>query len=112
MIRPNDEDILPRVIPPKSVVRLVRTSPNTPLWRDQIGRVFRVGYYCQGDGTDTIWLVNDDGEYEQTTDRASFAEHFEVVTLSREQQWFGEGKPRLGPRKPTAAARPRSGSST
>jgi hypothetical protein len=61
--------ILPRVIPPRSQVRLIRSDRHTPSWRKDIGRQFRVGYYSRKDGLDCIWLVNESGKYEQTTDR-------------------------------------------
>ena len=56
-----------------------------------IGREFRVGYYNPKDGLDCIWLVNEEGEYEQTTDRKFLLKCFEV------EYWnlFGKGRPAL-----------------
>ena len=41
---------LPKVIPPRSRVRLVRFDKRTPAWRKDVGREFRVGYYSRKDG--------------------------------------------------------------
>src|SRR5438046_1435304 len=68
-----------KIIPPLSVVRLMRADKHTPRWKDQIGRIFRVGYYSRQDGIDCVWLVNEDGKYEQSADQASFRDYFEVV---------------------------------
>jgi hypothetical protein len=85
---------VPKVIPPRSRLRLVKADRHTPLWRKDVGRRFRVGYYSRKDGLDCIWLVNEDGEYEQTVDRNSLLEYFEVERLSHEKNVFGVGKDR------------------
>jgi len=90
---------IPRIIPPKTLVRLSRYDDSTPQWRRQIGRVFRVGYYSSQDGLDCIWLVNDAGEYEQTIDRRTLLMYFELLKLSHESDLFGENRTPLGPRK-------------
>jgi hypothetical protein len=90
---------IPRVIPPETVVRLDRYDDFTPHWKKQIGREFRVGYYSSQDGMECIWLVNDRGEYEQTTDRASLLMYFEILRLSQETGLFGSRRAPLGLRK-------------
>src|ERR1700722_5722915 len=92
---------IPKVIPPGSRVRLARFDKHTPTWRKDVGRRFRVGYYSRKDGLDCIWLVNEDGEYEQTTDRESLLKYFEIERLSREKNFYGLGKRQLAklPRK-------------
>lgn len=87
---------LPRVIPPRSVVTLVRADGDTPAWKGQVGRRFRVGYYNRRDGLDCIWLVNDRGEYEQTTDHATLLRHFVVDRMSGVTDRYGDRSPRLG----------------
>ena len=87
---------LPRVIPPRSIVTLIRADEQTPAWRDQVGRQFRIGYYCRNCGLDTIWLVNDDAEYEQTTDHESLLRYFVIDKLSRERDLYGRKRPKLG----------------
>jgi hypothetical protein len=57
----------PKVIPPRSRVRLIRADKKTPSWHQDVGRQFRIGYYSRQDGLDCIWLVNENGGYEQTT---------------------------------------------
>jgi hypothetical protein len=95
---------MPKVILPRSRVRLVSADRSTPAWRGQIGRVFRVGYYSRQDGLDCIWLVNEKGQYEQTTDRSSLLSHFVIERLTHERDYFGAHKPRLRPLR--AARRP------
>ncbi|HKR32440.1 MAG TPA: hypothetical protein VJT08_18300 [Terriglobales bacterium] len=45
---------------------------------------------------DCIWLVNELGEYEQTTERAFLLKYFDVERLSDENNYYGVGKRRLG----------------
>jgi len=78
---------LPKIIPPRSRVRLAKAEQQTPTWRKDVGRRFRVGYYSRKDGLDCIWLVNEDGEYEQTTDRKSLLKYFEIERLSHEKNF-------------------------
>jgi HEAT repeats len=87
---------IPKVIPPRSRVRLIRADDQPPAWRKDVGRQFRVGYYSPKDGLDCIWLVNEDGEYEQTTDRKLLLKHFDIEHLSQERSFFGRGRRRLG----------------
>jgi hypothetical protein len=72
-----------KVIPPRSVVRLL--SP----WGNNQGRVFRIGYYSRQDGLNCVWLVNESGDYEQTTDQKSIDEDIEVLKLSEETDLYG-----------------------
>ncbi|MGA2443183.1 MAG: hypothetical protein ABSH08_19695 [Tepidisphaeraceae bacterium] len=90
---------IPLVIPPKALVRLSRYDEATPGWRKQIGREFRVGYYSPQDGLECIWLVNDSGDYEQTTDRRRLLMYFDLLRLSHETDFFGEKRAPLGRRK-------------
>lgn len=64
----------------------------TRAWRKDVGRRFRIGYYSRKDGLDCVWLVNDDGEYEQTTDREFLLKYFEIERLSDETNFYGTGK--------------------
>ena len=86
---------IPRIIPPRSRVRLVRGDDRTPNWKKDIGRQFRVGYYSRKDGLDCIWLVNEEGKYEQTTDRKFLLKYFDVEHWSEEKNFYGRGKRRL-----------------
>lgn len=92
---------IPRVIPPRSRVRLVRADRTTPSWEEQIGRRFRIGYYSRQDGLSCIWLVSEGGTYEQTTDRESLLRYFEVERLTEERDYYGVHKRKLGPIKRT-----------
>jgi hypothetical protein len=87
---------IPKIIPPRSRVRLARFDANTPRWRKEVGRQFRVGYYSLKDGLDCIWLVDENGRYEQTTDRAFLLKYFDLERLSGERNFYGRGKRRLG----------------
>ncbi len=97
---------IPKVIPPRSRVRLVKVDRHTLTWRKDVGRLFRVGYYSRKDGLDCVWLVNENGEYEQTTDRQSLVKYFDIERLSPEKNLYGVGKRRLAKlrRKRTSAA--------
>ena len=95
---------IPKVIPPRSRVRLVKADKRTLSWRKNLGRLFRIGYYSRKDGLDCIWLVNGDGEYEQTTDREFLVKYFEIERLSTETNFYGTGKRRLGKLKRIARA--------
>lgn len=88
---------VPRIIPPKTLVRLSRYDDTTSQWRKQIGREFRVGSYSSQDGLDCIWLVNDSGEYEQTVDRKTLLMYFNLLKLSHEPDLFGKRRHPLGP---------------
>lgn len=87
---------LPKVIPPRSVVTLVRAGVGTPAWKGKEGQQFRIGYYNRSDGLDCIWLVNERGEYEQTTDHESLLRHFVIDKLSAVTDLYGERSARLG----------------
>lgn len=88
---------LPKIIPPRSVFRLARTDKETKDWKADVGRVFRVGYYSEQDGLDVIWLVNQQGKYEQTTDRDFLTKYFEPIEISDETDLYGKSKPQFGP---------------
>ena len=88
---------IPKVIPPRSRVRLIRVDDQTPFWKRDIGREFRVGYYNAEEGLDCIWLVNEEGEYERTTDRKFLLKYFDVEHWSGEKDFFGRGRRRLPP---------------
>lgn len=79
------------VIPPRSIVRL------NARWRDNQGRIFRIGYYHRKDGLDCVWLVNERGEYEQTTSQRSIREDCTVLELSDETDLFGIARQPLAP---------------
>jgi|ERR1700684_3820943 hypothetical protein len=88
---------LKRPIPPKTVVRLA-SHPRWPgSWRQMLGQVFRIGYYGQNDGLDCIWLVNDEGKYQETIDHDYLFKYFDIIELSDEKDVFGKRRPRLGP---------------
>lgn len=86
----------PEIIPPKTVVELVKADRKTPKWRSDIGRRYRVGYYSEQDGLETIWLVDEGGTYCETTDRAFLLKYYRIVRLSKETDYFGQNKRRLG----------------
>jgi hypothetical protein len=86
---------IPKIIPPRSKVRLVKADKKTPSWRKQIGRQFRVGYYNRKDGLGCIWLVNESGEYEQSTDRNFLLRYFVIERISGEKDFYGQKKRRL-----------------
>jgi hypothetical protein len=96
-MNPRQMKAVPRIIPPRSRVRLVRPVHTTARWKREIGRQFRIGYYNRKDGLDCIWLVNEKGEYEQTTDREGLLRSFTIEKLTNERDYYGVHKRRLGP---------------
>jgi hypothetical protein len=94
-------------IPPQSVVRLAHADRRTPAWRKDTGRIFRVGYYSRNDGLDCIWLVNDDGRYEQTTDHEFLYRYFDVIHFAKDTNWYGRRRPRLSGIRPADSKRVR-----
>jgi hypothetical protein len=80
-----------KVIPPRSVVRLLLR------WGKDQGRLFRIGYYSRQDGLNCVWLVNEAGAYEQTTDQKSIENDFEVLKRSAETDLYGVDREVLGP---------------
>jgi hypothetical protein len=93
----NKKHSVPIPIPPNSVVRLATFGKRCPNWEGEIGRVFRVGYYSRKDGLDCIWLVNDAGDYEQTTDHDFLFKYFDVIAISDETDIHGKKRPQIGP---------------
>jgi hypothetical protein len=84
------------IIPPKSVIRLMKTDPE---WDEGLksGDTFRIGYYSKQDGPHCVWLVDDDGRYGHTWDQKSLLDYFEIVSLSNETDTYGTHRPILGP---------------
>jgi hypothetical protein len=84
------------IIPPKSVIRLVKKEPD---WDEslKVGDTFRVGYYSKQDGPHCVWLVDATGNYDQTWDQKSLLDYFEIVSLSKETDTYGAHRPALGP---------------
>lgn len=76
-------------------MRLIRADDQAPAWKKQVGRQFRVGYYSPKEGLDCIWLVNEYGEYAQTTYRKFLLKYFDIEHLSQERSFFGRGRRRL-----------------
>ena len=84
-------------IRPCSIVR--RVKARTRATQKELGRTFRIGYYSWQDGLDCIWLINEEGEYEQTIDHDFLARYFEVVEVSKERTLYGKNRPPIGPLK-------------
>ena len=94
-LRPKKKYPFPTPIPPCTVLR-VKGSPSKE-WKGNVGKHFRVGYYSRKDGLDCIWLVNDDGEYQETIDHEFLYKFFEIELLSKERSLYGRNRPHLGP---------------
>jgi hypothetical protein len=82
-------------IPPRSVVALKKLWPHARKCGHQIGEKRRIGYYSRQDGLDCVWLVDDKGDYNWTTDHKWLYEHFEVLKFSEETDLFGVRRKRL-----------------
>lgn len=86
-----------KILSPLTILRLKRLWPHARRQGREIGQVCRIGYYCKGCGTDTIWLVDEDGNYDWTVDALFIEKFFEVVEFSKERSIYGQGRPKLGP---------------
>ncbi len=82
-------------IPPRSVVALKRLWPHARKRGHEVGQKRRIGYYSRKDGLDCVWLVDDEGDYGWTTDHKWLYEHFEILKLSDETDFFGVHRRRL-----------------
>ena len=93
----NRSSPIPHVIPPESIVEIAQADDKTPAWKHMIGTRYRVGYYSRQDGLDCIWLVDDQGNYVETTDRDFLIKYFKIVHLSSIDDYFGENRHPIGP---------------
>ncbi len=91
MKRTRSRVYLGKVIPPRSVVKLLAK------WGGNQGRIFRIGYYSLQDGLNCVWLVNTAGEYEMTTDQKSIARDFQILKLAEETDFYGTNRETLKP---------------
>jgi hypothetical protein len=57
--------------------------------------------YSRLDGLDCIWLVNDKGEYEQTTEHDYLYRFFDVIQFADHENWYGRRRPRIPAVRPT-----------
>jgi hypothetical protein len=94
-LRPKKKYPFPTPIPPGTVVRV--KGSHAKKWKGDGNQCFRVGYYSRKDGLDCIWLVNDDGKYQQTVDHEFLYKFFKIEILSKERSLYGKNRPRLGP---------------
>jgi hypothetical protein len=92
-------ELSPEIIPPLSVVRVVKVTRQESAWKGYKGRIFRIGYYRKNDGLDCVWLVDDDGNYNEAVDQEMIRTHFEVRERSRETDIYGVNRPEIGPRQ-------------
>lgn len=80
------------------MVRIAKVTTDEPAWNSYEGRIFRIGYYSKQDGLDCVWLVDDDGNYNETVDQEMIRTHFEVLERSGETDFYGVDRPVIGPR--------------
>lgn len=86
------------IIPPLSIVKVVKNTEDEPACRDWAGKIFRIGYYSKQDGLDCVWLVDDDGKYREAIDQEMISSHFKILELSNETDLFGDEREIIGPR--------------
>lgn len=83
----------PAPIPPLSVVRVAYKGSLRFFRKLRV----RVGYYSRVDGLDCIWLVNDQGHYEQTVDHEFLYRYFDIIHFTDHRNWYGRGRPKISP---------------
>jgi hypothetical protein len=85
------------IIPPLSVVQVIRVTEKEPAWQGYEGKIFRIGYYRKNDGLDCVWLVDNSGEYQESVDQEMIRTHFNVLAWSNETDLFGVNRPVIEP---------------
>jgi hypothetical protein len=95
--KPKKKYSFPVPIPPCSVIS-VRRKPRGAS-AAEVGRIFRVGYYSKQDGLDCIWLVNENGKYDQTIDHEYLNKFFDIQSIAKERSLYGRGRPQFLPMK-------------
>jgi hypothetical protein len=95
--KPKKKYSFPVPVPPCSVIS-VRRKARSP-WANEIGRRFRVGYYSKMDGLDCIWLVDENGKYDQTIDHESLNKFFDIQSIAKQRSLYGRGRPQFPPMK-------------
>ena len=89
------------ILPPRSVVELIKADRKTPLWKNMVGTQFRIGYYNPNHSLEDIWIVNSEGEYWDVIDKDYLNKYFKIIKYSNEKEFFGTNRPKLGKlRKP------------
>lgn len=88
----------PGIIPPLSIVKVIKNTEDEPACKNWAGKIFRVGYYSKQDGLDCVWLVDDDGKYGEAVDQEMIKTHFQILELSDETDLFGDNRPIIEPR--------------
>ena len=86
-----------KILPPRTVLKLVKLWPHARKHGHEKGDIHRVGYYCKKCGIETVWLVNHEGKYDWTADKEWIEKHFIIVEFSKERSVFGKGRPKLTP---------------
>ena len=82
---------------PLTVLRLKKLWPHARKKGKEIGQIYRIGYYCKDCGLDTVWLVDEKGQYNWTAENDFIDKFFEIIEQSKEISIYGQGRPNLGP---------------
>ena len=85
----------PRPISPRSVITVREDNPGPH--RSLLGLILRVGYYSKQDGTNVVWLVFPNGEYQQATSQAYINRHFRIIHEGEDPDSYGDERPILQP---------------
>jgi len=83
------------IVPPGSLLRLIKKPAGAVEWKKKIGRICRVGYYNKKDGLGIIWIVNQFGEYVEMIEQKDAGVYFEVVEFANERDFYGDNRPPL-----------------
>jgi len=92
-VKPKKKYPFPVPIPPCSIVS-VREVGRSP-WANEVGRIFRIGYYSKNDGLDCIWLVDESGKYNQSIDHEYLHKFFAIESISKQRSLYGRGRPQF-----------------
>lgn len=80
---------------PRSVITVREGNPGPH--RSLLGLILRVVYYSKRDGTNVVWLVFPNGEYQQATSQAYINRHFRIIHEGEDPDSYGDERPVLQP---------------
>jgi len=73
----------------------VKDRSDSP-WVDKKGCVCRVGFYSESDTLSVVWIVDQNGDYVETTDQVDLSDWFEILFDSQNKDYFANESRPLG----------------
>jgi len=76
------------VIPPRSIVELIKVGEPPHLWKKDLGTKYEIGYYSKNDGLDVVWLLKINTDHRETVDQDAIRKYFKIIYLSDEKEYY------------------------